>query len=66
MYRWLKDESYAPPVTFLSRPDGTATANVGTLLQDAWRSITASLQQMPSRIPRPSSAVLGTVSGRSP
>ena len=27
-YRWLKHESYAPPVTFLSRPDGTATANL--------------------------------------
>ena len=28
VYRWLKDESYAPPVTFLSRPDGTATSNL--------------------------------------
>ena len=40
MYRWLKDESYAPPVTFRSRPDGTATANLAEmdgLLQDAWR-----------------------------
>ena len=40
VYRWLKDESYAPPVTFLSRPDGTATANLAEmdgLLQDAWR-----------------------------
>ena len=38
VYRWLKDESYAPPVTFLSRPDGTATANLAEmdgLLQDA-------------------------------
>ena len=42
MYRWLKDESYATPVTFLSRPDGTATAKLaemGTLLHDAWRPI---------------------------
>ena len=42
MYRWLKDESYASPVTFLSRPDGTAAANVAEmdgLLQDACRPI---------------------------
>ena len=42
MYRWLKDESYAPPVTFLSRADSTATANLAEmdgLLQDAWRPI---------------------------
>ena len=42
VYRWLKDESYAPPVTFLSRPDATATANLAEmdgLLQDAWRPI---------------------------
>ena len=42
VYRWLKDESYAPPVTFLSRPDVTATANLAEmdgLLQDAWRPI---------------------------
>ena len=34
--------SYAPPVTFLTRPDGTATANLSDmdgLLQDAWRPI---------------------------
>ena len=38
VYQWLKDESYAPPVTFLSRPDGTATADLAEmdgLLQDA-------------------------------
>ena len=42
VYRWLKDESYVPPVTFLSRPDGTATANLGEmdgLLQDTWRPV---------------------------
>ena len=42
VYRWLKDESYAPPVTFLSRPHGTATTNLAEmdgLLQDAWRPI---------------------------
>ena len=42
VYRRLKDESYAPPVTFLTRPDGTATANLAEmdgLLQDAWRPI---------------------------
>ena len=42
VYRWLKDESYAPPVTFLSTPDGTATANLAEmdgLLHDAWRPI---------------------------
>ena len=42
VYRWLKDESYAPAVTFLTRPDGTATANLAEmdgLLQDAWRPI---------------------------
>ena len=40
VYRWLKDEYYAPLVTFLSGPDGTATANLAEtdgLLQDAWR-----------------------------
>ena len=31
VYRWLKDESYARPVTFLSRPDGTATANLAEM-----------------------------------
>ena len=38
----VNDESYAPPVTFLSWPDGTATANLAEmdgLLQDAWRPI---------------------------
>ena len=42
MYRWLKDESYAPQVTLLSRADGTATANLEEmdgLLWDAWRLI---------------------------
>ena len=42
VYRWLKDESYAPPVTFLSGPHGTTTANLAEmdgLLQDAWRPI---------------------------
>ena len=42
VYRWLKDESYALPVTSLSTPDGTATANLAEmdgLLQDAWRPI---------------------------
>ena len=42
VYQWLKDESYAPPFTFLSKPDGTATANLAEmdgLLQDAWRPI---------------------------
>ena len=42
MYQWLKDESYAPPVTFLSRPDGTATSSLAKmdgLLQDACRPI---------------------------
>ena len=42
VYRWLKDESYAPLVTFLSRPDGTATANLAKidgLLHDAWLPI---------------------------
>ena len=36
------DEYYAPPLTFLSKPDGTATANLAEmdgLLQDAWRPI---------------------------
>ena len=31
VYRWLKDESYTPPVTFLSMPDGTATANLAAM-----------------------------------
>ena len=31
VYRWLKDESYAPSVTFLSKPDGTATANLAEM-----------------------------------
>ena len=42
VYRWLKDESYAPPVAYLTRPDGTATVNlveIDGLLQDAWRPI---------------------------
>ena len=40
IYRWLQDESYAPPLTFLCRPDGTATADLAEmngLAQDAWR-----------------------------
>ena len=42
VYRWLKDESCAPPVTFLTRPDGTATASLAEmdgLLQDLRRPI---------------------------
>ena len=42
VYKWLKGESFAPPVTFLVRPDGTPTANLremDSLLQDAWRPI---------------------------
>ena len=38
----MKGESFAPPVTFLVRPDGTPTANLremDSLLQDAWRPI---------------------------
>ena len=38
VYWWLRDESYARPVTFLSRLDCTTTANVAEmdgLLQDA-------------------------------
>ena len=31
VYRWLKDESWATPVTFLSRPAGTATANLAEM-----------------------------------
>ena len=42
VYKWLKGESFVPPVTFLVRPDGTPTANLremDSLLQDAWRPI---------------------------
>ena len=31
MHRWLKDESYAPSVTFLSNPDGTAIAKLAEM-----------------------------------
>ena len=39
-YQWLRDESFTPPVTFLTRLDGTATANLQEmvcLLQKARR-----------------------------
>ena len=42
VYEWLKGESFAPPPTFLVRPDGMPTANLremDSLLQDAWRPI---------------------------
>ena len=42
VYRWLKDESYSLPVTFLSKPDGFAMVNLSEmdgLLQEAWRPI---------------------------
>ena len=42
VYWWLKDDSYAPPVTSLSKPDGTAMAKLAEmdgLLQAAWRPI---------------------------
>ena len=42
VYKWLKGESFAAPVTFLVGPDGTPTANLremDSLLQDAWRPI---------------------------
>ena len=42
MCRWLKDESYAPPVTFLSKLESTATANLARmdgLLQAVWHPI---------------------------
>ena len=38
VYRWIKVESYALLLTVLSKPEGTATANVAEmdgLLQDA-------------------------------
>ena len=31
VYRWLKDESYGPLVTLLSKPDGTTTANLAEM-----------------------------------
>ena len=31
VYRWLKDESYTVPLTFLPPPDGTATANLAQM-----------------------------------
>ena len=42
VYRWLKDESYAPPATFLSRPNDTAMAHLAEmdgLVHDALRPI---------------------------
>ena len=42
VYRWLKDESFAPPVTILTHPDAMAKANLQEmecLLQDTWRPI---------------------------
>ena len=42
MYWWLKDDPLAPLVTFLTRPDATATANVREmdgLVQDTRRPI---------------------------
>ena len=42
VYQWLKDEYYAPPVTFLSRPDGMGTADLAEmagLSQDTWRPV---------------------------
>ena len=54
LYRWLKDESYALPVTFLSTPDGTATANLAEmdgLLQDAWRPINCKYATYPEPDP---------------
>ena len=38
VYKWRKGESFALPVTFLVRPDGTPTAKLremDSLLQDA-------------------------------
>ena len=60
MYWWLKDESYAPPVTLLSRRDGTATAyqaEMDGLLQDAWRPINPKYAVDPK--PDPAAAVIG-------
>ena len=54
VYQWLKDESYAPPVTFLSRPDGTGTANLGEmdgLLQDALRLVNRKYADSPEPEP---------------
>ena len=51
---WLKDESYAPLVTFLSRLDGTATANqaqVDGLLQNAGRLINRKYALVPESDP---------------
>ena len=57
VYRWLKLESYTPPVTFLSRLGGTATANmaeVDGLLQEAWRPIKCKYAVNPEPDPAPS------------
>ena len=69
MYRWLKDESYTLLVTFLSRPEGTATANVAEmdgLLQVVWRTINRKYATDPEPDPEPDPAVMGTVSGGIP
>ena len=53
MYR-RKDESFAPLVTFLARPDGTATADLGEmdgLLQDAWRPVNRKYADSPKPDP---------------
>ena len=56
VYRWFKDESYAPPVTFLLRRDGTATSNLAEmdgLLRDAWRPINRTYATHPEPDPTP-------------
>ena len=42
VHQWLKEGLYAPRVTFLTRPDSTATTNLrrmGGLVEDVWRPI---------------------------
>ena len=31
VYRWLRDDAFAPPFVALARPDGSATANIGEM-----------------------------------
>ena len=62
VYRWLRDNPFAPPVVFLAQPDGSAKANVREmdgLLREAWGPINRKYAEAPEPCPEACMAKYG-------
>ena len=54
VYRWLRDDAFAPPLVFLARPDGNAMVNIREmdgLLREAWAPINQKYAEAPEPCP---------------